>query len=414
MLCRYRETLTMKCFKRIEGGVTAARGFRAAGVAAHIKYENRLDVALLAADKPATVAAVFTTNQVAAAPVRLDRERIRNGKAQAVLVNSGCANACTGDQGMRDARASAKAVADALGIDESLVLVCSTGVIGMLMPLDRLTAGAQKAAQILSREGSDDAAHAIMTTDTVDKQAAVEFEIDGKTIRVGGMCKGSGMIEPNMATMLGFLTTDAAISQKALDTALRAAVGVSFNKLVIDGDRSTNDTVIALASGEAGNTELTPGHPQWNDFVDALKLVGIELGKKMVMDGEGVTKFVTVHVRGAKTEEDAQKIARAIAKSPLVKTSWFGIDPNWGRVIAAAGYSGAAVDEERVQIFYGDLCAFDQGKVADDALLAEMKEVMKRPAFDVTVDLHLGTGADLLYTCDLSHEYVSINAEYTT
>lgn len=406
--------MRMKTFKRIEGGVTAAQGFRAAGVAAHIKYENRLDVALLAADQPATVAAVYTTNQVAAAPVRLDRERTRDGRAQAVLINSGCANACTGDQGMQDARTSAKAVADALGIDESLVLVCSTGVIGMLMPIDRLTAGAKKAVQTLSREGSDDAAHAIMTTDTVEKQVAVELEIDGKVVRVGGMCKGSGMIEPNMATMLGFLTTDAKISPKALDTALRAAVGVSFNKLVVDGDRSTNDTVMVFASGAAGNTELNPEHPQWNDFVDALTQVSIELGKKMVMDGEGVTKFVTVRVRGAKTEEDAQKVARAIAKSPLVKTSWFGLDPNWGRVIAAVGYSGATVDERKVQIFYGDLCAFDQGKVADDALLAEMKEVMKKRAFDVTVDLHLGNGADLLYTCDLSHEYVSINAEYTT
>ena len=404
----------MKTFEYIEGGVTAARGFRASGVAAGIKHKNRKDVALVAADAPAAVAAVYTTNKVAAAPVQVDRERTRSGQAQAVIINSGCANACTGEAGLQNARGMARAAADALGIDERLVLVCSTGVIGVHLPMERIAAGAGLAAQALSREGGDDAAHAIMTTDTVDKQVAVELEIDGKTVCIGGMCKGSGMIEPNMATMLGFLTTDAAIHAQALDQALREAVDVSFNHLVVDGDRSTNDTVILMASGVADNKVLTPYHPQWQYFVDALTTVCLELGKKMVMDGEGATKFVTVRVKGARTDGDAEKAARAISKSALVKTSWFGIDPNWGRVIAAVGYSGAEVDDQRAQIYYGDICAYDQGRVADASLLKAMQELMRKRAFDVTVNLNLGSGEDTIYTCDLSFDYVKINAEYTT
>ena len=404
----------MKTFEYVEGGVTAARGFRACGVAAGIKHKNRKDVALVAADAPAAVAAVYTTNMVAAAPVQVDRERTRSGQAQAVIVNSGCANACTGEVGLRNAREMARAAASALGIDERLVLVCSTGVIGVHLPMERIAAGAELAAQALSREGGDDAAHAIMTTDTVDKQVAVELEIDGKTVCIGGMCKGSGMIEPNMATMLGFLTTDAAVHAKALDQALREAVDVSFNHLVVDGDRSTNDTVILMASGVADNKVLTPYHPQWQYFVDALTTVCLELGKKIVMDGEGATKFVTVRIKGARTDEDAEKAARAISKSALVKTSWFGLDPNWGRVIAAVGYSGAEVDDQRAQICYGDICAYDRGRVADAPLLKAMQELMRKRAFDVTVNLNLGSGEDTIYTCDLSFDYVKINAEYTT
>lgn len=404
----------MKTFELIEGGVTAARGFRACGVAAGIKYQNRKDMALVVSDEPAAVAAVYTTNKVAAAPVQIDRERTRSGRAQAVAVNSGCANACTGETGLQNAREMARVTAEALGIDEKLVLVCSTGVIGVNLPMDRIAAGAKLAAGALSRTGGHDAACAIMTTDTVDKQVAVELEIDGKTVCIGGMCKGSGMIEPNMATMLGFLTTDAAVHPKALDQALREAVEVSFNRVVVDGDRSTNDTVILLASGVAGNQQMTPYHPQWQYFVDALTLVCLELGKKMVLDGEGATKFVTVRVKGARTPEDAQMAARAVSKSALVKTSWFGLDPNWGRVIAAVGYSGAEVDDQKAQIFYGDICAYDQGRVADKALLKEMQAVMKHRAFDVTVNLNLGDGEDTVYTCDFSYDYVKINAEYTT
>jgi glutamate N-acetyltransferase/amino-acid N-acetyltransferase len=404
----------MKTFECVEGGVTAARGFRACGVAAGIKYQNRKDMALLAADAPAAVAAVYTTNKVAAAPVQIDRERTRSGQAQAVVVNSGCANACTGETGLHNAREMARLTAEALGIDERLVLVCSTGVIGVNLPMDRIAAGATLAAASLCRTGGHDAACAIMTTDTVDKQVAVELEIDGKTVYIGGMCKGSGMIEPNMATMLGFLTTDAAVHPKALDQALREAVEVSFNRVVVDGDRSTNDTVILMASGAAANQMMTPYHPQWQYFVDALTLVCLELGKKMVLDGEGATKFVTVRVKGARTPEDAQMAARAVSKSALAKTSWFGLDPNWGRVIAAVGYSGAEVDDQKARIFYGDICAYDQGRVADKALLKAMQDVMRHRAFDVTVDLGLGDGEDTVYTCDFSYDYVKINAEYTT
>ncbi len=404
----------MKTFECVEGGVTAALGFRACGVDAGIKYQNRKDMALLVADAPAAVAAVYTTNKVAAAPVQIDRERTRAGKAQAVIVNSGCANACTGEAGLKNAREMARVTAEALGIAEELVLVCSTGVIGVNLPMDRISAGAKKAAGALSRHGGHDAACAIMTTDTVDKQVAVELEIDGKTVFIGGMCKGSGMIEPNMATMLGFLTTDVAIHPKALDQALREAVEVSFNRVVVDGDMSTNDTVILMASGVAGNQMLTPYHPQWQYFVDALTLVCLELGKKMVLDGEGATKFVTVRVKGARTTEDAKLAARAISKSALVKTSWFGLDPNWGRAIAAVGYSGAQVDDQKARISYGDICAYDRGRVADKALLKAMQDVMRHRAFDVTVDLGLGDGEDTIYTCDFSYDYVKINAEYTT
>jgi glutamate N-acetyltransferase / amino-acid N-acetyltransferase len=404
----------MKNFAIIEGGVTAAKGFRACGVEAGIKYQNRRDVAMVVADRPATVAAIYTTNKVAAAPVQVDRERTVSGRAQAVVINSGCANACTGETGLKNAREMARLAGEALGIEESLVLICSTGVIGVNLPMERIASGVKLAADALSPTGGNDAAHAIMTTDTVDKQYAVTLEIDGKCVSVGGMCKGSGMIEPNMATMLGFVTTDAAVEAKALDQALRIASNKSFNRVVVDGDMSTNDTVMVLASGVAGNATLNEKHPQWQDFVDALTTVCIELGKKMVMDGEGATKFVTVRVKGAKTVEDAQKAARAISKSALVKTSWFGLDPNWGRVIAATGYSGAQVDDQKAQIYYGDICAYDQGRVADKALLKAMQDVMRNRAFDVTVHLNLGSGEDTVYTCDFSYDYVKINAEYTT
>lgn len=402
---------TMEC---VAGGITAARGYRAAGVEAAIKHKGRKDFALLMSDTTAAAAAVFTTNRVAAAPVQLDREHIVTGRAQAVAINSGCANACTGEQGMSDARAMADATAEELGIAPSLVLVCSTGVIGVCLPMEKIRGGVRKAAVALSPTGGDDAAHAILTTDTVDKQVAVRLEIEGRTVTIGGMCKGSGMIEPMMATMLGFITTDAAVDPRALDQALRQAVEVSFNRAVVDGDRSTNDTVIVLANGAAKTSMLDANHPCWPDFVEALTFVCTELAKKIVLDGEGATKFVTVRVNGAVNNDEAQKAARAIAKSALVKTSWFGNDPNWGRVIAAAGYSGAEVDDQKAQIYYDAVCAYDQGKVADAARLAELQAVMRAGAFDVTVNLNLGDGADTIYTCDFSYDYVKINAEYTT
>ncbi|MGI6495578.1 MAG: bifunctional glutamate N-acetyltransferase/amino-acid acetyltransferase ArgJ [Kiritimatiellia bacterium] len=402
-------------FEATAGGVTSPLGFRAAGVEAAIKYAGRKDYALLVSDEPANAAAVFTTNQVAAAPVLLDRERIAAGhRIQAVAVNSGCANACTGPQGLVAARAMAKAAADALGIDEKRVLVCSTGVIGAPLPVERVEAGAKAAAAALSRDGGDDAARAIMTTDTVPKHAAVRMEIGGRTVTLGGMCKGSGMIDPHMATMLAFLATDAAVARDALDAALREAVDASFNRVVVDGDRSTNDTAILLANGASGAPEIDASHPDFPSFKAALRALCRELAKKMAMDGEGATKFVTVTVRGARNERDARLAARAIARSPLAKTSWFGCDPNWGRVIAAAGYSGAEVDDRLARISYGGIAAYDRGVLADKATLARLRQAMSGRAFDVLVDLGLGDGEDTVLTCDFSCDYVNINADYTT
>ncbi len=401
-------------FERIPGGITAAQGYRAAGVAAGIKYAGRKDFALLVSETPAAAAAMFTTNRVAAAPVRLCRERMAGRRIQAVAVNSGCANACTGDAGLADAREMAHSVATALRIADELVLVCSTGVIGVRLPMARIAEGARLAAAALSSTGGPDAARAIMTTDLVPKECAVRVPLDGRDVVIAGMCKGSGMIEPYMATMLGFIVTDAAVTPEALDAALRQAVEVSFNRVSVDGDRSTNDTVIALANGAAGTRVLDARHSDWPRFVAALRSVCHDLARRMVLDGEGATKFVTVHVRGARTPEDAHLAARAIARSALVKTSWFGCDPNWGRVIAAVGYSGAEVDDRLAQISYGDVCAYDQGRLADATALAALQAVMKAREFCVTVDLHLGSGEDTMLTCDLSYDYVKINADYTT
>ncbi len=405
----------MISFPERTGGVTAAQGFKAAGVPAGIKYQERRDVALLVSSVPCAAAGVFTTNQVAAAPVVLDRAKLAaTGFCQAFVINSGCANACTGQQGLADAQAVTEAVAADLQIDPAHTWIASTGVIGALLPVDRMIAGAHAAAQCLSVEGGDDAAHAIMTTDTVDKQAAVTCVIDGQIITIGGMCKGAGMIEPMMATMLAFVTTDAAVDQAWLQEALTQAANMSFNRVVVDGDESTNDTLVLLANGVAGNQPLNATHPEAETFLAALKQLCLSLAKQIVMDGEGVSKFVTVSVSGAQSNEDAHTVARAIARSPLVKTSWFGVDPNWGRVICATGYAGVAVDPEKIRICYGPICAYDCGRVADQATLDQMKALMQARAFEVSVDLGSGSGFDQVYTCDLTFKYVEINAEYTT
>lgn len=401
-------------WERIEGGVTAARGFRAAGVAAGIRRAGRKDFALLLAERPACAAAMFTTSAMAAAPVRLGRERVAGGRLRAVAVNTGYANACTGQAGMDDARAMSRLVAATLGIAEEEVLVSSTGIIGMRVPMEAIARGARLAAAALSPEGGADAAAAIMTTDTVPKQAAVAFEADGRRIAIGGMAKGSGMIEPRMATMLAFVATDAAVAPADLDAALRPAVEDSFNRVVVDNDRSTNDTVLLLANGAADAPPLSPAHPAWPAFTGALRDLCRDLARQIVMDGEGATKLVTLRVTGARDDNDAQLAARAIARSMLVKTSWHGLDPNWGRIMAAVGYSGAAAEEEKTRISYGDVAAFDRGRVADVAARERLRDVMRRREFEVAVDLGLGSGACVLLTCDLSGEYVRINAEYTT
>jgi glutamate N-acetyltransferase/amino-acid N-acetyltransferase len=406
----------MNAMKVVRGGVVSAAGFRVSAAAGAIKYENRDDVALLVADEPCDAAAVFTTNKVAAAPVLYDREIVKGGKVQAILANSGCANACTGKDGLADARLSALVTAGELGIDPSHVLVASTGVIGRRLPLERLLNGMRKAKASLgctSKHGLS-AAKAVMTTDTKPKEACVTTYIGSKKITVGGMSKGSGMIEPNMATMLGFITTDCAISPAMLRRALKLAIAKSFNRLVVDGDESTNDSVFLLASGKAGNDRIVRAGKDFDVFRKALEAVCISLARQMASDGEGATKFVTVTVKGAKSEKDAARAARAVAKSPLAKTSWFGKDPNWGRVLAAVGYSGAEVDDMRTEVFYDGVWAFRRGETADEKQLKRLEKVLEKDSFEVVVDLHLGKGESSVYTCDFSVEYVHINADYTT
>ena len=402
--------------RNVKGGVVSAKGFRAAGVAAEIKYKGRKDVALIVADSPCAAAAVFTTNKVAAAPVVYDREIIKTGRVQAILANSGCANACTGEAGLKDARISALATAGKLEIDPSLVLVASTGVIGRRLPLDRLLSGMKAAKAALGRTSAHGLAaeEAVMTTDTRPKEACVKTVIGGKTVTIGGMAKGSGMIEPNMATMLGFITTDAAVSPAMLRRALLLAIEKSFNRVVVDGDESTNDSVFLMASGLAGNEEIKRSGEDFRSFVDALSAVCVSLARQMAADGEGATRFVTVTVRGAKSARDAEKAARAVAKSPLAKTSWFGRDPNWGRVLAAVGYSGAEVSDMKTEVFYDGEWAFRRGEVADAAQLERLGAVLAKDAFEVVVDLHLGRHSCSVYTCDFSLDYVHINADYTT
>ena len=403
--------------KKIEGGITAAKGFQAAGGAAGIKKQGVKDMALVYSEVPCVAAGTFTTNIVKAAPVKWDQEIVYNHPtAQAIVCNSGIANACTGEEGYGYCRKTAEAASAALSIPEDSVLVASTGVIGKQIPIDKIAAGVEmlKPQLAATREAAATAAQAIMTTDTEPKEVAVQIELGGKTVTIGGMCKGSGMIEPNMATMLGFLTTDAAIAPALLRRALRRAVAVSFNHVVVDGDESTNDSVFLLASGAAGNAPIDRPGDDFEAFVAALTAVGVALAKQMAADGEGATKYVEVRVVNAKTQRDADRAARAIAKSPLAKTSWFGKDPNWGRVLAAAGYSGAQVDDRAAEVFYGKTWAYRRGEVADAAQLAKLEKEMQGPELVVTVDLHLGTFAASIYTCDLSLDYVHINADYTT
>jgi glutamate N-acetyltransferase/amino-acid N-acetyltransferase len=397
----------------VEGGVTAAKGFLAAGVNVGIK-PGKLDFAMIFSERPAAMAATFTLNRVQAAPVRLCRDRLRSGAGRLIVVNSGSANACTGAKGMADAEQTARLAARQLKLDAGSVYVCSTGTIGKPLPMDKIEAGIPVAARALSRDGGAQAARAIMTTDTVDKQSAVEILVGGKPVRVGGMTKGAGMIAPNMATMLAFLTTDADVAPDALQGCLSAAVLRSFNRITVDGDQSTNDTVLFMANGASGAPRLTREHADWPAFAGAVEQVCRELALKIVRDGEGATRFVTVQVRGAASAEDARKAARAVANSLLVKTSWFGGDPNWGRVIAAVGYSGAAVDPDKVDIAYDEVRAVSGGCAAPGSRLQDLEGVLARKEFAIDVCLNLGEGADTVYTCDCSQEYVKINSEYLT
>ena len=397
----------------IDGGVTAPVGFEAGAVNCGIRSEKP-DVALLLSDRDATLAGTFTSNRLAAAPVALCRERVATGGGRAVITNSGNANAATGAQGRVDADRMAELTAETLGLAPDAVCVCSTGTIGVPMPMDRLEAGIKDVADALSPDGGAAAARAIMTTDLVAKEIALELEIEGKPVRIGGMAKGSGMIDPNMATMLAYVTTDAAVEGVALQDMLRDAVQDSFNRITVDGDESTNDTVLMLANGAAGNAPLQPDHPDWPLFVQAVRDVCGQLARMIVKDGEGATKFVTVTVQGAKDDDEARQAARAIANSLLVKTSWFGCDPNWGRIYDAVGYAGVKVDADTIEIKLDDFVAVSDGVVAGQTDLKSLEAVLQQDEFTVLVDLHLGNGSDTVYTCDCSYDYVRINSEYTT
>lgn len=401
--------------KFIAGSVTTPQGFKAACVRAGIKESRkRDDLTLLVSDIPATVAGTFTSNRVKAAPVKLCERHLIWGQAQAVIINAGCANACTGEQGIADAEAMADLTANALGIAKNLVFVCSTGTIGIPLPMNKIQTALPGLVSSLSREGGSAAAEAILTTDLVQKEVVVTVTLDGKPVTIAGMTKGSGMIAPNMATMLAFLTTDAAVDQRSLQECLRHAVDLSFNRIIVDGDESTNDTVLMLANGAAGTAMLQKKHPDWKRFCHAVDTVARELAIKIVKDGEGASKFVTVKVLGAASRADARTVARAIAQSPLVKTAWNGGDPNWGRILAAIGYSGARVDETRVDITFDTVHAVKNGMAASGSSLKDLEEVYARKEFTVFVNLNIGKGEHAVYTCDLSKDYVAINAEYMT
>lgn len=388
------------------------RGFRYAAGAAGIKKSGKPDLALIVADRPAACAATFTTNRVVAAPVVLTRERVAGGRCQAIVINSGNANACTGAQGLADARRCGALAAAALGIDEELVAIASTGVIGVPLPLARFEEHLPPLAAQLAGDRAEAVAEAMRTTDAFPKLAARTVGVPGGTIRILGLAKGAGMIHPDMATMLAFVMTDAAIGSDLLAELLRAAVGRSFNRITVDRDTSTNDTVLLLASGASGTPELAAGAAATAAFAEALEAVLLELAKQIVRDGEGATKLVRIQVEEAATEADALTVARSIATSALVKTAFFGADANWGRIIAAAGYAGVAIDPEQVGIRFDDVAmvANGVGLGADREALATA--VLKQPEFTVTVTLGAGDASAWYYTSDLNYEYVRINADY--
>jgi glutamate N-acetyltransferase/amino-acid N-acetyltransferase len=397
----------------VAGGITAPAGFRAAGIHCGIKAAGKLDLAIVAADGPASAAGVFTTNRAVAAPVIVSRAHLAasGGRARAIVVNSGCANACTGEAGHKVAELMTAEAARALGCEAEEVLVASTGVIGVSLDPHVVSRGIIAAVDVLAREAHGQASRAIMTTDPFPKEHAVRVETPAGAYHIGGMCKGSGMIEPLMATMLGFLTTDAAIEPGLLRRALVDAAETTFNAITVDGECSTNDTVFALANGASGVRVDETGY---DAFVEALRAVSRELALGIVRGGEGATKLVTVQVTGARSYEDARRAARAIANSLLVKTAIHGGDPNWGRLVAVAGRCGAAFELSGARVQVGDTVLFEHGRPFDERA-AEAAEHLKGTEIRVLVDLGTGGPEDAtMWTCDLSAEYVRINADYRT
>ncbi len=401
-------------FEWLEGGVTAVPGILAGGVAAGVKPGGKKDLALIYSPTPARAAAAFTSNQVKGAPVLVSMEHARGGIAQAIVASSGCANVCTGEQGIRDAREIAKLVGDSLRVPANHVLIASTGVIGVPLPMDRIRAAVPRLVKALSPQGGRAAAEAITTTDTRPKEAALRVEVNGRPVTIGGIAKGAGMIEPNLATMLCFITTDAVIATPELQRALKGAVERSFNRITVDGDQSTSDTVAVLANGLAENAPLERGGRGLRQFSRGLEALTARLAAMLVADGEGVTRLVTIVVRGAATRREALLAARSVANSLLVKTAINGQDPNWGRIMMALGKSPARVDQNRVAIAFDDEVVVEQGVLKEGTRLDRIREMMGKRAYAITIDLGLGRGEDRVLTCDLSEEYVRINAKYTT
>ena len=402
-------TIEMK--KLSSNNIVSPKGFTAAGVHCGIKKEKK-DLAILVSEVPASVAGVFTTNAVQAAPLKVTKEVVHNSKKmQAIIVNSGNANACTGKQGIADAYEMQALAATKLGIESYLVGVASTGVIGEIMNMEPVVKGVEMLNPNNDLESGMNFAQAILTTDTVMKNTAYATVIDGKEVLVSGTAKGSGMIEPNMATMLGFITTDANIESDELQKALSEITNLTFNAITVDGDTSTNDTVVVLANGLAGNEPLTPAHPEWNNFYTALRLVAEDLAKAIARDGEGATKLIEVEVDGAISDEEARKIAKTVVGSPLVKTAVFGCDANWGRIIAAVGYSGATVDPDKITIKIGGATMVENGepiKFSEEELI----EILKQSDVKIYVSLEVGEGHGYAWGCDLTYDYVQINASY--
>ena len=404
--------------EKIKGGVTAAKGFFAAHTAAGIKYQGRDDMALLYSEVPAEVAGTFTQNVVKAAPVKWDQQVVKESPyAQAVVVNAGIANACTGEEGMRYCKQTADQAAEVLNIPANAVLVASTGVIGMQLPMDRLRAGIQAMAPQLedTQSAGTAAAQAIMTTDTHKKEVAVTFMVDGKEVTVGGMSKGSGMIHPNMCTMLSFVTTDLAISKELLQEALRNDVEETYNMISVDGDTSTNDTCLLLANGLAGNAVITEKNEDYEAFCKALNYVNETLAKQMAGDGEGATALFEVKVIGAKTKQDAKILSKSVVTSSLTKAAIYGHDANWGRILCALGYSGVIFDPEKVDLYFesaaGKLQIIKDG-VAVDYSEEEATQILSEPAVTAIANMKMGTESATAWGCDLTYDYVKINADY--
>ena len=398
----------------IDGGITAVPGILAAGITAGIKPSGKKDIALIYSSAPARAAAIFTTNQVKGASVLVSQEHVRDGKAQAIVASSGCSNVCTGEQGVKDAREITKTVGELLRIKPNQVLIAATGVIGQPLPMDKIRPALPKLVKALSPQGGRSAAEAIMTTDTRLKEAALRVEVSGRPITIGGMAKGVGMIEPHLATMFCFLATDAMVAADALPRVLKRAADASINRITVDGDQSTSDTVAVLANGLAENAPLERGSRGLREFAVGLDAIVARLAHMLVADGEGATKVVEVAVSGARTRREALLAARSVANSPLVKTAINGADPNWGRIMMALGKSAARVVQDKVSIRFGDELLVEKGMLKPGARVDKIRTLMAEHEYPIAIDLGLGRGRETVWTADLSEEYVRINGKYTT